>query len=235
MAQLYSSQGPSCGESCPLYLGDDSDTDTTAIASSEEPKRVNSDWHRSHHVFFVSHIIAAFVMAVWPWIFFAIVKYKGGLEMHGRAAELAYNNPTDTTFTITAFASVLAVYIDYLFAGAVTSLAQKCVVHRDLDIFRISFFAALTSHEFRWKLEDWRELLRPGRFLLAPTVMLFIVTFTFVTSGLTSLLTPAPFIKTSALTGTEIDFTSTDPGCMSWFDDSAIPAACGWFVSLILI
>jgi hypothetical protein len=229
MEQLYSSQSPSR----PHYL--EADTNLTVIASPEAPQQDDGDWHRSHHAFFISHIIAAFVMTVWPWIFFAVVKGKGGIEIHGHAAESIYNHPRDTTFVITALASVLTFFIDYLFARGVTSLAQKWVVHKDLDIFRISFFTSLKSHEFLWHREDWRELLRPGRLLLAPTVVLFIFTFTFVTSGLTSLLTPIPFTKTSSLTGTELDFTSTDPGCISWFEASIIPDTCDWIVSLVLI
>jgi hypothetical protein len=228
MAKLYSSQS----SSRPRYRK--RDTDMTAVASPEEPQEDDEDWHQSHHVFFISHIIAAFIMTVWPWIFFAVVMGKGGIEMHGRAAASAYNHPRDTTFVITALASVVTFIIDYLFARGVTSLAQKWVVHKDLDIFHISFFTALKSHEFLWQREDWRELLRPGRLFLAPTVMLFIFTFTFVTSGLTSLLTPVSFTKTSALNGTELDFGSTDPGCISWFASSTFPDTCDWIVSLVL-
>lgn len=50
--------------------------------------------------------------------------------------------------------------------------------------------------------------------------------FPHLMSSTTTLLTPTSFNRTAVLTGTELDFSSTDAECLSWFEDFTLE--CGW-------
>ena len=67
----------------------------------------------------------------------------------------------------------------------------------------------------------------------AVSVILCALIFPHLTSSTATLLTPTSFNRTAVLTGTELDFSSTDAECLSWFEKNPNPmdGSCSWHVS----
>ena len=99
-------------------------------------------------------------------------------------------------------------------------------------MFHVSFFMTLRYQFFPWGWEDWSEL--KNRWYLLMVVAMCILAFGFIPSGISTLLVPTPFQRTALLMGTELDFASSDPACLSWIrDHSPIRDRCMMFVSRV--
>ena len=142
-------------------------------------------------------------------------------------ARAANDHPQDVSFLATSLSNVLSFVVGYLFSAAISRLAQKYVVHKDPHIAHVSFFTHLKNRTFP------KSLLDQGRFRPVLAVVLYMIVFNFVTSGISSLLTPVPFNRRAQLQANELDFGATDPACVEWFNSNTIPhSGCNWKVSL---
>lgn len=161
-------------------------------------------------------------MTIWPWIFFGAVFGLGGIEMHGHAGRVANNHAQDVTFFTTSISNCISLIIAYLFSKAVASVAQKWVVYKEMDVSRVSFFTALKNRAAPV------SLFRQGRYRPFLIVVIYIAIFIFVTPGITALLLPHPFSRSTSLIGTELDFASNDTDCISWFNNNTVSNSCDW-------
>jgi hypothetical protein len=84
-----------------------------------------------------------------------------------------------------------------------------------------------------WGIGEWWALFKQGR-RLAVIALLFLslAALALIPSGTAGLLAPVRFNKTSALTGSEVDFTSIDPDCVQWMEQtlSNYDYDCSWEV-----
>lgn len=183
-------------------------------------------YNKRHDLFFILRFLATVVLLIWPWIFLGVAWQKGGLPMgHFMVAE---KHPKDTSYFVTFITGIITYLIGALFQKAVTSLAQKCLVHKDVAILRISFFITLRSHGF--SLSFFRRSI-PLFFVLS----FYFVIFLSVNPGIVALLTPTHFTKTVPLNGFELNFASNDANCTNWLDSLIIPNTCDWKVSSTII
>ncbi|KAF9464330.1 hypothetical protein BDZ94DRAFT_510718 [Collybia nuda] len=185
---------------------------------------------RPHYSPSLKFVFAIIVMIVWPWVFYGVLKQKGGIVMSSTLTNIVRKHPQDVDYFVTAIASAISFLIGYLFQVSVTRLAQKWVVFEETDVFRLSFFSALKNRTYVWSLGALPSIFKSAtRLGLALTVILYIGTFVLVTPGLTALLHPQMLALDTSLSGTEIDFASRSPDCVNWFNNnSVLLSACGW-------
>ena len=187
----------------------------------------NKHWYdRNHNKTFIIYLLLSVIMTIWPWIFFGVVVGLDGIAMSQRTANVARNHPQDVSFFVTSISNIICLLSAFLFSKAVASLAQKWIVHKDVDVSRISFLAALKNREFPI------YLYRQGRYRPLAIVILYMVIFIFVIPGISALLLPVPFSRKANLSGTELDFASNDTSCINWFNSNIIPNTCDWIVSV---
>ena len=191
-----------------------------------QTEAVTVPWYeQNHNKTFIIYLLITTIMTIWPWIFFGAVFGLGGIAMQHHVARVANNHPQDVSFFVTSISNIFSFIITYLFSKAAASVAQKWVVHKNVDITRISFLTALKNQAFP------TYLYQQGRYRPLAIVVLYMVIFIFVTPGITALLLPVPFIRHVSLSGTELDFASTDTNCINWFNNNTIPDTCNWSVS----
>ena len=167
-------------------------------------------------------------MTIWPWAFFGILMGLGGVAMPSTAARTARYHPQEVSFFVTSLSGVINIIVGYLFSTAVSMLSQKYVAHKNPNIANISFFTHLKNRTFPM------SLLYQGRTLLVLIVVLYMSIFNFVTSGISALLTPVIFNRYAQLQATELDFGTTDPACVDWFNNNTISHTCNWMVLALM-
>ena len=184
------------------------------------------EWYqKGHDTSFIRLLAFTTFMTIWPWVFFGVVMGSGGVAMSLTVARAANGHPQDVSFLATSLSNVLSFVVGYLFSAAVSTLAQKYVVHKDPHIAHVSFFTHLKNRSFP------KSLLSQGRFRPVLAVVFCMMTFNFVTSGIPSLLTPVLFNRHAQLQAEELDFGATDPACVDWFNSNKISHECDWKVS----
>lgn len=187
------------------------------------------EWYaKDHDKSFVLLLTFTTFMTIWPWVFFGIVVGLDGVAMPHRAAKIANDHPQDVSFFVTSISNTLSFVVGYLFTAAVSRLAQKYIVHKDPSIAHVSFFTNLKNRSFPM------TLFNQGRLRPLLTVVLYMLVFNFVTSGISALLTPVIFNRHAQLQATELNFGATDPACVAWFNNNTISHQCDWTVSSTL-
>lgn len=181
------------------------------------------------------HDILAFIgisiMLIWPWIFFGVVWAKKGIQMNNHVAKVITNNPHATTYFITLICSIISMIVSVLFSLSIIRFAQELVSHRHpTEPFTLSVLLAFRRQTWPWgkSLKDAKSLMTKKKWWPAVLLIICVLTFPHLISSTTSLLTPAPFNRTVALTGTELDFSSTASDCLAWFAAHPIANNCGW-------
>jgi hypothetical protein len=186
------------------------------------------DWYHADHDIrgFTKLMFFAFIMTIWPWIFFGVLRGLGGVPFDRKMTTILHENPKDTAYLVTAVISFISLYLSHLHSTAVTKIVMKRIVLKHTTISLISFFTALKNHKL-----DHSAIpqARSAHFIITA---LYTGIFTFATPGFTALLLPAPFSRTVHLTGTELDFASNDIDCIDWFNNNTISHTCDWIVSL---
>lgn len=173
-------------------------------------------------------------MLIWPWIFFGVVWALNGVRMNNHVARAVSNNPHGTNYFVTLVGTVLSMIVTSLFSLAVVRFAQEWVTNRQpVEVFHVTVLSALRHQHWPWgtNIESFQKLVDRKRLFPAILVVACITTFAFVTSSITSLLGPVPFSRTASLAGTELDFASSAPDCLAWFDTNPISNNCDWQVS----
>jgi hypothetical protein len=196
------------------------------LASRETTHTTSSD-PLSHHTHYSLLLIGILIMLIWPWVFFGVVWQLGGIQMNAHAAKVVTDNPHATNFFVTLIGNIVCLIINILFSLAVIRFGQKWVIEnqdqdKQVTVFQVSLLSAFRHQTFPWGKDDLRSLLIKTRWLLVFLVIVCIGSFTFVPSATTSLISPIPFNKTADLTGTELDFASTAPDCVNWFNVARI-------------
>ncbi|KDR68394.1 hypothetical protein GALMADRAFT_231359 [Galerina marginata CBS 339.88] len=170
------------------------------------------------------------IMLVWPWIFFGVLWAKNGIPLNNRFARVVTDNPRTTNYFVTIIAIVINAIIGILFSKAVLRFAQEWMVPKpSVTIFHVSLISAFMNRKFLMPhgLRD-TYLLERKRWLRVVLVVVCVLTFTNVTSGVTSLITPFPFNRMASLRGSELNFSSTATECLDWLNAHPIPNDCNW-------
>jgi hypothetical protein len=178
--------------------------------------------------------IGVAIMLVWPWIFFGVVWAKGGLQMNNHLAKVVTNHPQATTYFITFVCSINSLIIGELFSLAIIRFAQELVTYRKpTRPFHLTVLLAFRRQTWPWgkSMKDAKYLMTSGRWWPAVSVIICALVFPHLISSTTTLLTPTLFNRTADLTGTELDFSSTDPECLFWSESSLDTQQCSWKVS----
>lgn len=175
--------------------------------------------------------IGVAIMLAWPWIFFGVVWAKGGVQMNNHLSKVVRNHPQATTYFITFICSIISLMIGELFSLAIIRFAQELVTYRKpTQPFHLTVLLAFRHQTWPWgkSVEDAKYLMTKDRWWPALSVIICALIFPHLISSTTTLLTPTSFNRTSALTGTELDFSSTDVECLSWFNNSLTNPVCSW-------
>lgn len=176
-----------------------------------------------------------FVMLVWPWIFFGIVWAKGGLELSTRSGDVITDHPQATSFFVTFLGNIVCLIINILFSIAIIRFAQEWVANRTagekkVSVFHVSLLAAFRNQNWPWKVADRKFLIAKQRWLQVALVGICVFSFSFVPSSIASLINPVVFHRTVDLVGKELDFASSEPDCLNWFNAVPITSNCDWTV-----
>ena len=159
------------------------------------------------------------IMLVWPWIFFGVVWANGGLQMNNNLSKVVRNHPQATTYFITFISSIISLIIGELFSLAIIRFAQELVTYRKpTRPFHLTVLLAFRRQTWPWgkSVKDAKYLLTKDRWWPALSVIICALVFPHVISSTATLLTPTSFNRTAILTGSELDFSSTDADCLSW-------------------
>jgi hypothetical protein len=217
---------------------DDDAHDRSSIAKvPESPAEERKATHHTtptrlaYHVSYFTPLVLTLIMLWWPWIFFAVVWTSGGIVGGPRFSRLVRENPQTVTFLVTHLGTLFAAITAFLFSTAIIRFAQKWIIARDeVDVVHLTLFTTLRHQTFPWTVQDRAFLLRKWHLVI--TVLSCIIAFNFVPSSISSLLGPIPFNRTTILTGSELDFASSAPDCVTWLKIPRITGTCNWFVSM---
>lgn len=173
------------------------------------------------------------VMVLWPWIFLGAVFRADGLEIHSEAANYITAHPQATNFLVTLIGNLICFLVNFLFSVAITRYGQEWIKDHDrVLVFHVSVFSALRYQNWPWSLNDMKRVLDRERWLRVIVVAVCISAFAFVPSSTTSLINPVHFNRTAPLFGTELDFSTSAPECLDWYNSNPILNNCDWAVSL---
>ena len=154
--------------------------------------------------------------------------------MNNHIAKVVTDNPHATTYFITLICSIIAMIVTALFSFAIIRFAQELVTrYKPTRPFYLRVLLAFRHQTWPWgkSWKDVKYLMSKTRWWPTVLVIICILTFPQLVSTTTSLITPIPFNRTATLHGTELDFSSTDPACLSWFRAHPIGDDCDWQVN----
>ncbi|KDQ53324.1 hypothetical protein JAAARDRAFT_161814 [Jaapia argillacea MUCL 33604] len=188
------------------------------------------NWNIWLYLFELSSIV---ILIIWPWIFYLVVAAKhGGLAMNPQTGAIVNKHPTETTWVVTNLSNILAMLVSYFFSSAARTLAIKWLGSRESNIRTLSFISAAKSpsQALPWIYSNRSWILANAQGLQCGlALVMYFALLLLVLSGFNALLAPHPITRTSGLTGKELDFTSSDPDCVYWFENNAPdPTACNW-------
>ncbi|RXW24221.1 hypothetical protein EST38_g1599 [Candolleomyces aberdarensis] len=118
-------------------------------------------------------LLCILITLSWPWVYFGIVKAKGGIQMHRRLADVYNKYPHEVASIVTLVGTVNQFAAIFLLGNAVVRFGQE----------KLAKSKRVTVFEFN---------------------------------------------KTAELRGTELDFFSDDPQCLSWLDTNRVRNNCDW-------
>ncbi|KAF8872658.1 hypothetical protein CPB84DRAFT_1691252, partial [Gymnopilus junonius] len=136
-----------------------------------------------------------------------------------------------TSYFVTLISNIISLIIGFLFSFAIVRYAKEWIAAKDfIEVFHVVAISAFKSRSWPWGASprNLKALLEKRRWVPGILIILCIGCFTTVTSSITSLLTPTPFIQNTTLTGQELDFSSNDPDCLDFLDANPISNMCDW-------
>lgn len=174
-------------------------------------------------------------MLIWPWIFLGAVWAKKGLQMNNHVAKVVRNNPHSTTYIVTLICTFISTFVATIFSLAIIRFAQELVTrYQPIDPFHLTALLSLRHQTLPWtELKKAKDLMKKDKWWPIALVIICILTVPHLVSNIASLITPIPFTRMASLSGTELDFASTDPTCRVWFETHPIPPICDWLVSSV--
>ncbi|EAU93628.2 hypothetical protein CC1G_02858 [Coprinopsis cinerea okayama7 len=202
-------------------LGDVGKPSQSVAATS--PSRVR---RRRYDVFV---LLLSIIMLLWPWATWGAIFGVKGVKMNNGLAKIVDKHPQTTNFLVTVVGTLIAFGVDLVFTIAVVRLSHEALINKGVptSLFHVTLAGAFRSHSIQWPWSHLKLLLIP-HFWPIFALCTFILTLQFVPSGSTSLLLPVRFDRNETLSGTELDFASTDPGCISWLDEHRLGNECDW-------
>jgi hypothetical protein len=140
-----------------------------------------------------------------------------------------------TTVVVTLLGTLNRIVATFLFGCTIVRYGQERVAKegRPITVFGVSALLAFRHMSLMWGVGEWWALFKRGRRLgVVALLFLSLAAFALIPSGTAGLLTPARFNKTSALTGSEVDFTSIDTDCVQWMEQEQplFSYECSWEV-----
>ena len=184
-------------------------------------------------------LLGIIVMLCWPWVIFGVFDARGGIPLTHNFANYVNHNPRNVTFFITQIGAIVNLIVGYLFSRSILRYSQGWMAPKEnISFFHVSLILAFRTLRFPWGLSDRKYLLTRKRWIRAALVLACIYAFTFITPGVTTLLTPLRMDLNTTLQGTELDF-SPNPNnpnattCLEWLNTQATSMAntCQWKVS----
>jgi hypothetical protein len=184
-------------------------------------------------------LLGIIVMLCWPWVIFGVFCVRGGnggIPLTHHFANYVNHNPRNITFFITLIGAIVNLIVGFLFSKSILRYSQGWMAPKEnISFFHVSLILAFRTLRFPWGLNDRKYLLTRKRWMRAALVLACIYAFTFITPGVTTLLTPLPIVLEATLQGTELDF-SPNPNattCLEWLNTQAMSMTntCQWKVS----
>jgi len=181
-------------------------------------------------------LLSIIVMLCWPWVIFGVIYAREGILLTDGFANYVNHNPRNINFFITQIGAIVNLIVGSLFSTSILRYSQGWMAPKEhISFFHLSLISAFRTHNFPWRLSDRKYLLTRKRWIRAVLVLACIYAFTFITPGVTTILTPLPLGVEALLHGTELDF-SPNPNataCLEWLNTQAISMTntCQWKVS----
>ena len=173
-------------------------------------------------------------MLCWPWVLFGVLIARDIPLNYGFAKYVTRHSRT-TNFFITQIGTIVNLIVGFLFSKSILRYTQGWMASKEhISFFHLSLISAFRTHRLpRWTLSDRKYLLTRKRWLRAALVLACLYAFTFITPGVTTILTPLPFPQRLPLNGTELDFSPNDSTCLEWLKTQATSTTdtCQWKVS----
>ena len=183
-------------------------------------------------------LLGIVVMLCWPWVIFGVLLARNGIPLSDRHgfADYVNKNPKNTNFFITQIGAFIHFIVASLFSTSILRYSQGWMAPKEnISFFHLSLISAFRSHHFPWRLSDRKYLLTRKRWIRAALVLACLCAFTFITSGITTILSPLPIFLSEYLpNGTELDFSPNNTTCLEWLNTQAISLTntCQWKVSV---
>ncbi|KAJ2914085.1 hypothetical protein MD484_g6318, partial [Candolleomyces efflorescens] len=191
----------------------------------------------------VAHLGGILCLIIWPWAFFGIVSTMNGLAMHDRLVEIVTRYPHRVSTVATLIGTLNQVAATFLFGKAIVRLGQELIDRRrhdvdaegrrvqagDMSVFRSSCLSAFRYMSLVWGLGTWSGLAKRKRQVLV--LVAFLATWLvvqFVPSGIAGLITPGHVIRDTEISAMELDFTSSEPECLTWMEANRVRNTCDW-------
>ncbi|KAJ2913317.1 hypothetical protein MD484_g7090, partial [Candolleomyces efflorescens] len=173
------------------------------------------------------------IMIVWPWAFFGAVHAKHGIQMYGRLADTVDQYPQMSSAVVTFIGTVIRLLATFLFGRMIVRFSQEWIAassEEKVTVFEVSALFAFRHLALSAMFGITKEQLKNGKWRRKILVLLLVClgTFELVPTGIAGLITPGQFNRTASLTGTELDFASTDPGCLAWLEANSVADTCDW-------
>jgi len=182
-------------------------------------------------------LLGIIFMLCWPWVIFGVFYARVGIPLSDRFADYVNHHPRNITFFITQIGAIVNLIVASLFSTSILRYSQGWMAPKEnISFFHLSLISAFRSHNFPWRLSDRKYLLTQKRWIRAALVLACIYAFTFITPGVTTLLTPLPIDQQAPLQGTELDFSPNDTTCLEWLNTQAMSMTnnCQWKVSVCI-
>jgi hypothetical protein len=171
-------------------------------------------------------LLCSLFMILWPWGALAVLRASGGIELPDRIADSVVENPQLASALVTFIGTLNRITATFLFGCAITRYGQELIATKDeaVTVFGVSAFMAFRHMSLVWGLSDCKALVEKGqRSLMVFLLFVALASFASIPSGTASLIAPSMFNITSPmgeLTGQELDFTSQNGQCISWFEET---------------
>ncbi|KAJ2913779.1 hypothetical protein MD484_g6642, partial [Candolleomyces efflorescens] len=180
----------------------------------------------------VGLLLLILTMVSWPWVFFGIVKANNGIQMQGRLADVYDEYPHEVAVVVTLLGTVNRILATFLLGKVVVRFGQEKIAHANdetVTVFGVSALLAFRHVSLVWGIGQWGQLARgPRRFAVLLLLLLCLAGLALIPSGTAGLITPGEFNKTAELSGSELDFLSDNPACLTWLELNRVQNNCDW-------
>ncbi|KAJ2936092.1 hypothetical protein H1R20_g999, partial [Candolleomyces eurysporus] len=207
----------------------DTSSSESLLDSVANPAEVTPRWQRIGVDLAI--LLALLFTILWPWVFFWVVEAKQGLQMYGRLAETIDQYPQLVAIVVTLIGTINRLIATFLFGLMIARLGQELIaarIRQEVAVFGLTLPAFCDMSMVRGIRQLTQMKNMKGRLAMLALLLAALGAFALVPSGTAGLITPGQFNKTAELRGTELDFTSTDPGCLTWLEANRVVNKCDW-------